>query len=371
MLWTKYRRLILCRAYVSYGVAHRLFWLASSFRLGDLALKIGVSLGISPRESLQHTVEVVKSAEALGFDSAWIADVQLSMKDCYSALTLCALQTSKIKLATGVTNPITRHPTTIASSFTALKELSDDRAIIGIGTGWTAVYSIGEKPSTIKNLERAITDIRAMCNGEEVEGKGGHKYNLTTGTGKIPIYVAANQPRMLALAGRVADGVILMGGANAEFTAWQIEQVRRGAEEVGRSMDDIKLDLWAAIAIADDREEAANEIRHWVASQAETFSKWKSLPEFLKPFEREFAAASAAYDRLEHMSQHAGHVSAVSTDLVEYLSFIGPAEKCLERVKSLEPLGLDRVTLSFRAGGRQQRMEAIHEGIIAPLNAAG
>ena len=53
-------------------------------------MKIGMSLGISPREPITHTVEVVKSAEALGFDAAYIADVQLSMKDCFAAMTLCA-----------------------------------------------------------------------------------------------------------------------------------------------------------------------------------------------------------------------------------------------------------------------------------------
>ena len=134
-------------------------------------------------------------------------------------------------------------------------------------------------------------------------------------------------------------------------------------------MDDIKLDLWAAIGISDDREEAVGEIRHWVASQAETFSKWRELPDFLRPFEREFKMVSATYDRQEHMSQHAGHVESVSAELVEYLAFVGTAEDCLVRIRGLESLGINRVTLAFRAGGRQQRMEAIHEGIIEPLSA--
>ena len=59
-------------------------------------MKVGLSLGISHREPISHTVEVVQNAERLGFDSAWIADVQLSMKDAYVALTLCAVNTSSI-----------------------------------------------------------------------------------------------------------------------------------------------------------------------------------------------------------------------------------------------------------------------------------
>ena len=73
-------------------------------------MKVGMSLGISPREPISHTVEVVQNAEKLGFDSAWIADVQLSMKDCYIALALCAANTSTIMLSTGVTNPCDTPP---------------------------------------------------------------------------------------------------------------------------------------------------------------------------------------------------------------------------------------------------------------------
>ncbi len=330
-------------------------------------MKIGLSLGISHREPILHNVEIVQNAEELGFDSVWLTDVQLSMKDCFSALTLCAVNTSTIELATGVTNPVTRHPTTIANAFTALQELSNGRTLIGIGTGWTAVFSIGLKPATIKQLEEAIITIRKLCSGEEVAGEDGVPYRLVTARGAIPIYVAANQPRMLRLAGRVADGVILMGGANAEFTAWQIDHVAQGAQEVGRRLEDIKLHLWAAIAVSDDRDQAIADVRHWVASQAETFSKWRELPEFLRPFEKEFERAGQTYDRLEHMSRHAGHREVVSPELVEYLAFVGSSGECLERIRKLGALGLDGVTLAFRAGGRKERMEELHEGIIKPL----
>jgi 5,10-methylenetetrahydromethanopterin reductase len=332
-------------------------------------MKIGTSLGISPREPISHTVEVVQNAERLGFDSAWIADVQLSMKDCYVALALCAVNTSTIMLSTGVTNPITRHPTTLANGFTALNEVSNGRAIIGLGTGWTGVYSIGLKPSTIAYLEESINTINALCSGEEVEGADGNPYRLVTATGKIPVYVAANQPRILAMCGRVADGVILMGGANAEFTQWQMDHVRRGAEEVGRDFNEIKFDLWVTIGISDDRAEALDDVSHWSASQAETFSKWKHLPDFLLPFQEDFKRAADNYNRLEHMSSHAGHKDSVSREFMEFVSLVGSADECLEKVQELGKLGLNGVTLAFRAGkgGRLKRMEEISEGIIRRL----
>lgn len=332
-------------------------------------MHVGLSLGISPREPILHTVEVVQQAEALGFDSVWIADVQLSMKDCFAALALCAVNTSTIMLSTGVVNPVTRHPSILANTFTALNELSDGRAIVGIGTGWTGVFPIGLRPATIKQMEESVIAIRRLCSGEEVAGGEKGPYHMVTGAGPIPIYIAANQPRMLRLCGRVADGVILMGGANEEFTSWQIDLVRQGAERVGRSMDDIKLHLWANISLSDDREAARDDVSHWVASQAETFSKWKQLPEFLEPYKADFESASKEYNRLEHMSQHASHKRVVSGELIDYLAFVGSAGECLDRIRKLEQLGLHGVTLSFRAGGRQARMEALSEGIIQPLKA--
>jgi len=330
-------------------------------------MDVGLSLGISSREPILHNVEVVQQAEALGFDSVWIADVQLSMKDCFTALTLCAVNTSKIMLSTGVANPITRHPSIIANTFTALNEVSNGRAIVGLGTGWTGVFPIGLKPSTIKYLEESIITIRKLCSGEEVPGGEKGPYRMVTSTGPIPIYIAANQPRILRMCGRVADGVILMGGANEDMVRWQIDHVRHGAEQAGRTMDDIKLHLWANISLSEDLDQARDDVSHWVASQAETFSKWKELPEFLEPYKADFEAASKSYNRLEHMSQHAGHKRVVSAELIDLQAIVGGADACLERIRKLETLGLHGVTLSFRAGGRQQRMEALSEGIIKPL----
>ena len=332
-------------------------------------MKVGVSLGISPREPITHIVDVVKNAEDLGFDSAWIADVQLSMKDCYSALSLCAVNTSSILLGTGVTNPVTRHPTTIACSFTALNELSDGRAVIGLGSGWTGVYSIGLKPATIKHLEKSINDIHTLCEGGEAIGPDGIPYHQVTATGRIPIFVAANQPRILQMCGRVADGVILMGGANEEFTSWQINHVREGAKEVGRNFDEIKLHLWVAIGLNEDRDQARDDVSHWVASQAETFAKWKHTPDFLLPFVESFKRASEAYDRHEHMSSHATHKTAVSPEFTDFVALVGTADECLERIRGLEKLGLEGITLAFRAGagGRQARMEELSDKIIKHL----
>ncbi|MCP5074233.1 MAG: hypothetical protein GY947_13215 [Rhodobacteraceae bacterium] len=69
------------------------------------------------------------------------------------------------------------------------------------------------------------------------------------------------------------------------------------------------------------------------------------------------------------MSSHATHKKVVSDEFTDYVAIVGSADECLERIQRLEKLGLHGVTLAFRAGagGRQARMEALHDGIIRHL----
>jgi 5,10-methylenetetrahydromethanopterin reductase len=326
--------------------------------MSDGSMRMGISIGVSPREPFEHTVDVVKTAEDLGFDSVWIADVHLSMKNCFIALALCATQTKRIGLGTGVLNPVTRHPAVLANTMSGIQELSHGRALLGIGGGYSSVYPLSLKPASIGQLRESILLMKALMAGETYMYEG-QPISMTVGRAGVPIYLAANQPRMLRLAGEVADGVILMGGANVEFTRWQIDQVRQGAEEAGRDPGSIPLDLWFSMSVSDDPEQARQDVRPWVASQADTFHRWKELPAFLKPYRADFERAAKAYNRLEHVSRHAAHKEVVSRELVDLLAVAGSPAECREHLHALGGLGLNRMTVAIVGGGRENRMRLI------------
>ena len=105
----------------------------------------GISMGVSPRETFDQVGEISRQAEALGFEAMWFIDHQLGMKDVYTAMNVSAMATGAIEIGCAVTNLRTRHPTVTANATTALDELSDGRALLGLGAGWVAVHSIGEK----------------------------------------------------------------------------------------------------------------------------------------------------------------------------------------------------------------------------------
>src|SRR5438309_3007650 len=94
-----------------------------------------LSLGLFPTESPRRMVELTKLAEDLGFSCAWIGDSQMIWREAYVILGAAALATSRITLATGVTNPVTRDPAVVAAALETLHELSGGRARLGIGLG--------------------------------------------------------------------------------------------------------------------------------------------------------------------------------------------------------------------------------------------
>ena len=328
-------------------------------------VELGISLGVSPRDTFDNMIGLVKSAEDFGFDSAWLIDIPTS-KDCFISMALAAINTKQIKLGSGVINPITRHPAVSGRGLAAIQELSEGRCLVGLGTGHTDVHMLGRKPAKIKEVEEAISLLHKLFRGEQITNYG-MNMQLNVDYDPIPIFLAANQPNMLRLAGKLCDGVILMGGANVEFIKWQIAHVREGAENAGRSIDDVEIDLWFPMSISDNKEEALADIRPWVASQAETFSYWKDLPEFLEPYRDECARIRAAYDRTHHVSRHAAHKELVSDDLANYLAVAGSAQECVERIEEIASLGVHGITTALLPGGRKERLRTMSEKIIPAL----
>lgn len=332
-------------------------------------MEFGYMMGISPREPIERMAGLAKLAEQSGFSQAWVADSQLIVKDPYIAMTLAARATSTIKLGPGVANTVTRHFTTLACTMASLNEVSGGRAVLGIGSGDSAVFPLGLPPASIAQLREQILWIRSLCAGEKIEVDG-RKVQMGTANKPVPIFLAASQPRMLKLAGEVADGVILMGAANPEVTKWQLEHVAQGAEATGRKLADVYVDLWISMSISDDEVKGRHDVRAAATSQARWFSRWKDLPGPLAAYKKEFDAAYAAYQFSEHLSTHAGHAEVISNDLVDLIAVSGPANRCVSRVRPFFDMKVDRLTFTLLPGGREARVEQFGRDLIAPLRRA-
>jgi 5,10-methylenetetrahydromethanopterin reductase len=324
---------------------------------------LAVSVGISPRQSLASWADLAGELEAEGVDELWLIDSQLAMKDVYAGLLLAAQRTSRMLLGTGVTNPLTRHPTVTASAIAAVAEVSGGRAALGLGAGDSAVYGVGWRPARVAQVEAALRFFRAVLRGDEAEWEG-RAYRLPHAPGPVPVWLAASQRRMCALAGRLADGVILMGPASEAHVRQQVGWVEDGLREAGRGRDDVTIRLVATTAAGPDRGAALDAVRSWASTEARLIADFAELPAGLEPFRAEIERARAAYDYAEHLSTHAGHRAAVSDELTAALAVAGTPDECAARIAGLLRMGVDGCVFPLLGGGRRERLRVLRDQVL-------
>ncbi len=329
---------------------------------------LAVSVGISPRQTLAAWADLTAELEAEGVDGLWLIDSQLAMKDVYAGLLLAAQRTSRMLLGTGVTNPLTRHPTVTACAISAVAELSGGRAALGLGAGDSAVYGIGWKPARVARVEAAIRFLRAVLRGEEAEWEG-RAHRLPYAPGPVPVWLAASQRRMCTLAGRVADGVILMGPATEAFVSGQVGWVEDGLREAGRPRQAIEVRLVATTSAREDRARALDDVRSWASTEARLIAGFAELPAGLEPFGEEIRRARAEYDYAHHLSTRAGHRHAVSDELAAALAVVGTPEECARRIAGLLRAGLDGCIFPLPGSGRRDRVRVLRDEVLANLPA--
>jgi 5,10-methylenetetrahydromethanopterin reductase len=193
-------------------------------------------------EGLTAFGELCTMAEDAGFGFLGVGDSQSIFGDVYVALAVAAQRTRQLRLGPMVTNPVSRHLVVTASAITSVDELSGGRAVLGLGSGDSALYTVGAPPATLAGLEDAVATLRSLLAGEVVERAPGQAWQVQRAGRAVPLYLSAEGPRTLRLAGRLADGVVVGLGLTPEVVEVSLRHLAEGAAEAGRSVDD--LDVW-------------------------------------------------------------------------------------------------------------------------------
>lgn len=329
---------------------------------------ISISIGISPRESLQDWAAFTAELERRGVDEMWLIDSQLAMKDAYVGLALAATRTERMRLGTGVSNLVTRHPTVTANGIAAIAELSGGRAMLGLGAGDSSVYGLGARPSRVAEVEEGLAFFGAVLEGGEGRWQA-RAYRLAQPVPPTPIHLAVSQPRMCRLAGRMADGAIAMGPAQPDVLTRQVGWIEEGIAEAGRSRSDVRIGFITTFSAREDRAAALADVRSWASAQARLQADVRELPPSLTPFTEEIARAKADYDYAEHLSTRARHQGTVSDELVRTLAIAGTADECVERIRALLETGVDDLVFPLLGGGRLERLQVLTDRITPALRA--
>ena len=195
---------------------------------------------VMPEGPVEEVVRASVAAEELGCSRVWIPDEGLAARECWVTLGAVAAATSSVEVGTGITNAYTRHPGMTAAAVATLDEASNGRAALGIGAGGAlTLTALGiERRTPITAMRELVTTSRALWAGEVVDGDGVaggfRRAHLGYGRPDIPIWLAGRGPRVMRLAGELADGFIL-SFVHKELIGEHVAAIRGAAEEHGRS----------------------------------------------------------------------------------------------------------------------------------------
>jgi 5,10-methylenetetrahydromethanopterin reductase len=306
-------------------------------------------------------------AEELGYDGIFLGESHLSSIDSFQTLASCAMITKRLLLGIAVTNMVFRHPTVIAGAAASLNEISQGRAIMGLGTGDGPVYSQGLKAMPMKDFEAGIKLIRHLVRGDAVTfptGKVGIGFTINH---PAPIYVSAEGPKGLQLAGRAADGVIIGTGFDLKVYDWVKEKIREGAKEANRDEKEIAIIAAGMLCVRDDGNEARKIVRNRIANRAHhnfRFTYETVPPEELagvKKFMTGFDVMKPMEDRVDP--------DLVNDYLVQRFSIAGNPKECIERIEELKAAGVEHLMLTPARKVYAETVEAFAAKVIPQFRA--
>jgi 5,10-methylenetetrahydromethanopterin reductase len=302
--------------------------------------------------------ERVRRADEYGFDRISVGDTQLNNLECFTALGVAAHNSSRALLGPGVTNPVTRDVGVMANTLASLNAVSGGRMFCLIARGDGAVHNAGLKPASVDRMREYFTGLRDLLHtGEATVGArtvrlpwaGRYEH-------KVPLYLVAEGPRMLRMAGEIADGVFVGAGLTPEVVTDTLAKLDEGARAVGRTVAD--LDVWwdTRSGIAPTREDALHRARESLASVGNhvfrTGFEGKHAPPELHDRLRAYAGR---FDYKEKGTSAQNTPLMTELGLTEYFTerfgVVGTPDEVVDRLRQLEKLGVNQISMASHDRG--------------------
>lgn len=336
-----------------------------------MKVQLFLEAGIPPAE----IAAIGALAEEYGVETLWASSFP-AKREPFMCLSSLAAQSGQMRLGAVPISPYELHPLKIADTLLTLNELSGGRASVTIGgLGHSVMRVTGLEPRRrVTAVRECVEILRAAASGEFINYTGECfsllNYQADWLTQSPPkLFVGANGPMMLKMAGRVADGVMLSDVPLAHMQAVR-ETISAGAEAAGRD-DQLQLTNFFAWHIKDDREQAVAEARMEMI--------WRGLlqPWHTSPFLGDEDAAFVDSKRdaflqafLQRTPDIEGVPETIIQSLVDNLTFTGGPEDIAGiagRLNDFSAAGLDAVTLKIH-GDALKAVRLIGERLIPALN---
>jgi probable F420-dependent oxidoreductase len=319
---------------------------------------------MKPDIPVERIVGLTRQAEAAGFEYGWLFDSHVLWMDPYPLLTLMATNTKRMRLGTLVTNPAARDLTVTSSLFATLNLISDGRMELGIGRGDSSRRVLGKKPVSWSQLETAVKVFRDLTASNEIEYEG-QPTRLTWA--KIPprVWIAGYGPKVLHMAGRVADGIILQF-ADPDLIEWCMSFVKEGARSAGRDAAAIEVMAAAPVWVSDDMAIARERVRWFPALVSnhvmDLIRQYK--PEDLPAALTSYVQDRGGYDYQHHCEVGSDNADFVSDEVIDRFCVVGPAKAHREKIRKLASVGVTQFNLYLMCGDEEDTLETYKKDVL-------
>jgi 5,10-methylenetetrahydromethanopterin reductase len=299
--------------------------------------RVRVALRVPVGRSLPDLVAFIVRCEEAGFDGVGVHDHPSSGRDAYLALALAGRATRRLRLFPATSSPAVRHPLLLASLAHSLDEIAPERTFLTVAPGFISTRSVGKPRAPVAAMREAIRDLRKLLAGEDVAfGPTTTRLRNRSST-PTPVYLLAAGPRMIELAGEVADGAFLMVGLHAAGIHAALRHLETGAARAGRSLTGFPLVFVVTLGLGSGVEAGTRWVRSWFAP-GQPFLTYPSASNL-------YWLKEAGFE-LKDTHDPAAIEEDQARQIADAFGLFGPPERCAERLlQAREEAGVEHVFL--------------------------
>ena len=331
----------------------------------ELKVDIRVPVGLPVRE----TADFIAGCEEAGFSGVGVHDHQHSGRDVFLTLALAAERTSTLTLYPATSNPITRHPMVLASLAHSLEEIAPGRIRLTIGPGFLSVGNIGHPMASVATMRKAISTIRGLLRGETLDFNGTKTRLGNLSDQPTPVYMTASGPRMMEMAGEVADGALMLVGLHPLAIEAARRRLEAGAVRAGKDLKAFRENFRQGFITPMTVDEDSREARRWPQRWFRPGQSWLTYPSKSNLIWLREAGIDLRDDvRPEEVTDE------LAQRICDAFGLFGTAEECLARLqRAVKESGISQVFIfpsHTREGGYdmpRREVEAFKDVIFPGL----
>ncbi len=328
-------------------------------------MNFGVVLQTNP--PARKIIELAKRAEAAGFSNLWTFDSCVLWQEPFVIYSQVLSNTEHLKVGPMVTNPATRDWTVTASLFATLNELFGPRTVCGIGRGDSAVRVTGGRPTNLAAVGGCIEAVQRLVAGDEIDIEGTSVTIPWNDGSDLDVWMGAYGPKALAVAGTLADGLILQI-ADPFIVEWASKAARVAVENAGRSQDDFVVCVAAPTYVGDNLSHQRDQVR-WFGGMvgnhvADIVARYGDQTDSVPTALTDYIKGREGYDYRHHGKTGHPDTEFVPDNVIDRFCLLGQVPEHLERLRTLELLGVEHFALYLMHDDIEGTLDAYGREII-------